>query len=80
MTTAELIKELQEADPDGTRTVCIDAVGFRGGIGNSWANLPRIQSAHKGFDWENCMVKLTLTKPVRFNEKAKSPKSILRKE
>lgn len=74
MTTAELIKELQEADPEGTRTVCIDAVGFPGGIGNSWAQLPRIERAYAGFDWHNCMVKLTLTKPVRFNEKAKVKK------
>jgi len=71
MTTHDLIEALKEADPSGQRTVCVEAVGFPGGIGNSWANLPRIEGAYSGFDWENCMVKLRLTKPVRFNEKAK---------
>ncbi len=74
MTTAELIAELQEADPGGQRTVCIDAVGFPGGIGNSWANLPRVERAYAGFDWHSCMVMLKLTKPVRHNEKAKVKK------
>jgi len=69
MTTAELIKVLQEADPSGQRTVCIDAVGFPGGIGNAWANLPRPAIAYSGFDWEASMVKIGLDKPVRFNEK-----------
>ncbi len=72
MTTAQLIAELQAADPSGTRTVCIEAVGFPGGIGNSWANLPRPARAYAGFDWHACMVRITLTKPVRFNEKAKT--------
>jgi hypothetical protein len=75
MTTAELIQALQKADPEGSRTVCIDAVGFKGGIGNSWANLPRILKVCNGIDWHNCMVMLQLTKPVRFNEKAKQKKA-----
>jgi hypothetical protein len=64
MTTAELINALQEADPSGQRTVCIDAVGFRGGIGNHWANLPRVERVHKGFDWESCMVKIRPTEKL----------------
>ncbi len=75
MTTAELIKALQEADPSGKRTVCIDAVGFPGGIGNSWANLPRPVSAHHGIDWHNCMVLIYLDKSVRHNEKARPKKT-----
>lgn len=72
MTTAELVKALQEADPSGKRSVCIQAVGFPGGVGNSWASLPSVKDVYAGFDWHSSMVMLTTTKPIRFNEKAKS--------
>ena len=74
MNTKELIEALKEADPSGQRTVCIQAVGFPGGVGNSWANLPRIEHVFAGFDWHSCMVMLVPTKPVRHNEKAKPKK------
>ena len=68
MTTKELVELINRYDPRLETTIKIEAVGLRGGIGNSCAKLPSIELAYRGFDWESGMFVLRPTiklKPVK---------------